>query len=70
MFGATDDDEVYRISEADAASEDGSLPSGAVGRPGLLGWLACTLMHRRAHRWYPRYLGGYGCCSACGWEWD
>ena len=45
-------------------------PAGYAGRSGLRGWLTCALLHRRVHRWYPRYLGGYGCCSACGREWE
>ena len=35
----------------------------------VLAWVVCTLRHRAAHRWYPRYLGGYGTCSICGREW-
>ena len=37
---------------------------------GLRTWLTCTLLHRRMHRQFPRYLGGYGCCLECGREWD
>ena len=34
-----------------------------------LAWAVCVLRHRAAHRWYPRYLAGYGACSTCGRGW-
>ena len=76
MFGATGNEihhtpeDPSSFEEGAAHHEDGTLPADAPDRPGLLGWLACTLLHRRAHRWYPRYLGSYGCCPVCGREWD
>ena len=48
-----------------------ALPAATPGPAGLVRqWMVCTLRHRRAHRWFQRYLGGYGRCSACGREWD
>jgi hypothetical protein len=35
----------------------------------VLAWAVCILRHRAAHRWYPRYLDGYGVCSTCGRGW-
>jgi hypothetical protein len=36
----------------------------------VVAWVVCTLRHRRAHRWFPRYLDGYGACSICGRRWQ
>ena len=35
----------------------------------LWAWGVCVLRHRPAHRWYPRYLDGYGECVTCGRQW-
>ncbi len=66
MFGVTGDEDDRFADGPSASGDDACRPAPA----GLRAWLACTLLHRRAHRWYPRYLGGYDCCPACGREWE
>ena len=39
-------------------------------RNGFRCWLVCLMWHRRAHRAFLRYLGGYGRCLACGRMWE
>ena len=68
MIGASDDAVAPCPEEATASRDD--APAMQVGRHAVaLRWLACIPLHRGAHRWFPRYLGGYGRCSACGREW-
>lgn len=61
------------LARADGAAvaADEVAPASDAPRPRhpVLAWAVCTLWHRAGHRWYPRYLDGYGVCSTCGREW-
>ena len=35
----------------------------------MIRYLLCLIRHRGRHRWFPRYLGGYGRCWECGRTW-
>ena len=77
MFDASSDEVGAPADDPSTLGDEGPTIEGdsrgalELGRLQLLGrWLECNLWHGRAHRWFPRYLGGYGRCSACGRTWD
>ncbi len=60
------------VGAHDAVSGAEELTPAADGARRLhpvLAWMVCMLRHRASHRWYPRYLAGYGVCMTCRRQW-